>query len=79
MGVNVQYIDPLTEKMVPESVQGVILLAHCAEITYDYADIEKHQKLYCDILEGSIVVDPWRKFTTDKDIKVIHYGNTRCL
>lgn len=79
MGVNVQYIDPLTEKMVPESVQGVILLAHCAEITYDYADIEKHQKLYCDIREGSVVVDPWRRFTTNKDIKVIHYGNTRCL
>lgn len=79
MGARVQYIDPLTELMTPESVQGVVLLAHCAEITYDYADVEKKQKLYCDIREGSVVVDPWRKFTTDKDIKVIHYGNTRCL
>jgi hypothetical protein len=27
--------------------------------------------------EGSVVIDPWRSFVTDKDIKVIHYGNTR--
>jgi UDPglucose 6-dehydrogenase len=72
------YIDPLTDpNTLPQSVQGVILLAHCAEITYDYADVEKKQTLYCEILEGSIVVDPWRRYTTDKNIKVIHYGNTR--
>ena len=52
-------------------------MAHCAEITYDYADVEKHQQLYCEIKEGSVVVDPWRKYSTDKNIKVIHYGNTR--
>ena len=35
-------------------------------------------KLYCKIEPGSIVVDPWRTFTTDDPtIKVIHYGNTR--
>jgi len=27
--------------------------------------------------EGSVVVDPWRSYKTNKDIKVIHYGNTR--
>lgn len=78
LGVTPIYIDPLTDpNTLPQSVQGVILLAHCAEITYDYADVEKKQTLYCEILDGSIVVDPWRRYTTDKNIKVIHYGNTR--
>lgn len=77
MGKPVTYADPLSGDVVPESVKAVILLAHCAEITYDYADIEKSQKLYFGIEEGSVVVDPWRRFKTDKNIKVIHYGNTR--
>ena len=78
MGYIVHYIDPLTELSNPTHVHGVILLAHCAEITYDYADIEKAQKLYCTIQDFSVVVDPWRRYTTDnKNIKVIHYGNTR--
>ena len=43
-----------------------------------YADINKKQELYCTIQSHSVVVDPWRKFTTmDNTIKVIHYGNTR--
>jgi hypothetical protein len=33
--------------------------------------------LYCAIEKGSIVVDPWRTFSTLEDIKVVHYGNTR--
>ena len=78
MGHIVNYIDPLTEENNPTHVHGVILLAHCAEITYDYADIEKAQQLYCVIQDYSVVVDPWRRYTTDnKNIKVIHYGNTR--
>lgn len=77
MGKTVTYADPLTGDTVPESIKAVILLAHCAEITYDYADVEKNQQLYFTIEEGSVVVDPWRRFKSDKDIKVIHYGNTR--
>jgi UDPglucose 6-dehydrogenase len=77
MGKHVVYADPLTGDHVHGPVKAVILLAHCAEITYDYADVEKSQKLYFVIDNGSVVVDPWRRFTTDKDIKVIHYGNTR--
>ncbi len=77
-GLTVQYVDPLTEENNPTEIHGVILLAHCAEITYDYADIDKKQQLYCDISPNSIVVDPWRRFVaTDHTIKVIHYGNTR--
>jgi UDPglucose 6-dehydrogenase len=78
MGHNVTYIDPLTEPETPSSVLGVVLLAHCAELTYDYADIDKKQKLYCEIADGSSIVDPWRRYSTDnKNINVIHYGNTR--
>jgi UDPglucose 6-dehydrogenase len=75
---HVTYIDPLTEAEVPDSVRGVVLLAHNQQITYGYAGVNQEQPLYCQIEDGSIVVDPWRKFKTDnKNIKVIHYGNTR--
>lgn len=76
LGYNVTYVDPLACNENPKEVFGVILLAHCAEITYDYADIEKQQQLYCKILPNSIVVDPWRRYNTNTS-KVIHYGNTR--
>ena len=65
-------IDPLTGDYVDKAL-GVILLAHSARVTYSEQD-----KLYCKIESGSIVVDPWRSFTTDNaNIRVIHYGNTR--
>ena len=78
MGVDVHYIDPLTEPDVPRSVCGVVLLAHNKQVTYGYAGVQDEQQLYCTIEDGSVIIDPWRKFTTDnKNIKVIHYGNTR--
>ena len=78
MGAEVHYIDPLTEPDVPRSVYGVVLLAHNKQITYGYAGVQDEQQFYCVIKDGSVVIDPWRKFTTDnKNIKVIHYGNTR--
>jgi UDPglucose 6-dehydrogenase len=74
------YIDPLTETSVPDSVKGVVLLAHNKQITYGYAGVNDEQPLYCKIESGSVIVDPWRKFTTtDADIKVLHYGNTRTV
>jgi UDPglucose 6-dehydrogenase len=78
MGIEAEYIDPLTEDTVPASVKGVVLLAHNRQITYGYAGEEKSQEFYCDIEPGSIIVDPWRKYITkDNSVKVIHYGNTR--
>jgi UDPglucose 6-dehydrogenase len=71
LGFSPTYIDPLVEEnevMEP----SVILLAHSSSTTYGNSD-----KLYCDIPEKSIVVDMWRTFTTDKDIQVIFYGNTK--
>ena len=77
MGIVPKYIDPLTEERNPVSVRGCILLAHNQQITYGYAGVDSEQKLYCEFEDGSIVIDPWRKFATPKNIKVIHYGNTR--
>lgn len=48
-----------------EPIKAVYLLAHMGK-HHDY-----------DFPEGSIVVDPWRAFSTESNIKVIHYGNTR--
>ena len=77
-GIVPQYIDPLTEELNPKSVKGVVLLAHNRRITYGYAGEENEQELYCKINAGSVIIDPWRQYTTSRtDIKVIHYGNTR--
>lgn len=57
--------------------KAIALLAHNANITYKYIN-EQKQELYCFLSEGSIIVDPWRKFK-DERYKVIHYGNTRPL
>ena len=54
-----------------------MLLAHNQQVTYGYSGVTEKQPLYTELLNGSIVIDPWRSFTTDQDIKVIHYGNTR--
>ena len=72
------YIDPLTDGKFEGSVKGVILLAHNRRITYGYAGEESVQELYCGIDDGSVIVDPWRQYSTDNpNVKVIHYGNTR--
>ena len=77
-GIMPMYIDPLTETSIPKTVRGVVLLAHNRQVTYGYAGENKEQELYCDIEPGSVIIDPWRTYsTTAADIKVIHYGNTR--
>jgi UDPglucose 6-dehydrogenase len=77
-GYAVTYIDPLAVGSPPLFVNGVVLLAHNQQITYAYSGYQPEQQLYCHIQDGSVIVDPWRTFKTDnKNIKVIHYGNTR--
>ena len=48
-----------------EPKQAVYLLGHFGK-HHDY-----------NFTENSIILDPWRSYKTDKNIKVIHYGNTR--
>ena len=71
LGITPKYIDPLVEKNTITE-PSIILLAHSSLTTYS-----KEDKLYCNIPEGSIVIDMWRNFKTDKNIQVIPYGNTR--
>ena len=74
------YIDPLTGDEPPFTDMPVIaFLAHNRTITYGYTGDQPEQELYVDLEPGSVVVDPWRKYTTQKDYKVIHYGNTRLV
>jgi UDPglucose 6-dehydrogenase len=75
LGYPVCYIDPLTGDDIRECY-GVVLLAHSASTTYRYTGSIGKDELYCKITPGSVVVDPWRKFSSDQHI-VIHYGNTR--
>jgi UDPglucose 6-dehydrogenase len=78
MGAEPTYIDPLTESTHIKFAVGVFLLAHNQQITYGYAGIQSEQPMYCEFGSGSVVIDPWRKYTNkNPDIKVIHYGNTR--
>lgn len=78
---SVTFIDPLTRPdALPKSVKGIILLAHDAQITYDYTNMVLDRVNYCDFEEGSVIVDPWRKYAKENPtstLKIISYGNTR--
>jgi UDPglucose 6-dehydrogenase len=78
-GYKPTYIDPLTGDPAPDKpVKGVVLLAHNKQITYGYAGVVEQQGMYCEISEGSVIVDPWRTYSSNiQGVKVIHYGNTR--
>ena len=81
MGVLVKYIDPLaddaTDVVATIDKPSVILWAHDRQITYEYTGEQTRTQAYCEIPDGSIIVDPWRKLESTNKIKVIHYGNTR--
>ena len=72
------YSDPKTGDVIENGTSAIILLAHNRDITYGYTGVQPTQPLYFTPGAGSVIVDPWRSFTTtDDSIKVIHYGNTR--
>jgi len=72
------YIDPLTGDNNKPEQPCVMLMAHSASTTYKYMKEEGDDTdtVYCEIPSGSVVVDPWRKFTSNS-IEVVYYGNTR--
>ncbi|MDB4348972.1 NAD(P)-binding domain-containing protein [bacterium] len=70
------YVDPLTGDEYDPTEPCVFLLAHSASTTYKYTGVNNADKLYCNIPNGSVVVDPWRNYVNENCI-VIHYGNTR--
>jgi UDPglucose 6-dehydrogenase len=74
------YVDPLTGDTPPfTEVPVIAFLAHNRSVTYGYTGQSREQELYVELEPGSVVVDPWRQYTTEKDIEVIHYGNTRIV
>ncbi len=74
------YIDPLTGDEPPFTGMPVIaFLAHNRNVTYGYTGEKPDQEFYCDVEPGSVIVDPWRQYKTDKNYQVIHYGNTRIV
>jgi UDPglucose 6-dehydrogenase len=76
-GIHHYYVDPLTGDTVIPSGPAVFLMAHSASTTYEYTGNTHVDKLYCEIPQGSIVIDPWRKFEKVDGITVYHYGNSR--
>jgi UDPglucose 6-dehydrogenase len=76
MDLKPTYIDPYTGDDFSPTEPGVFLMAHSASITYDYTNSPPKDEIYCVIPANSIVIDPWRKFSSSAS-KVIYYGNTR--
>ncbi len=72
------YCDPLTGDEVADDSEGIVLLAHNRQITYGYTGNLPEQQLYFTPGHGSVIVDPWRRYSTrNPSHTVIHYGNTR--
>jgi hypothetical protein len=81
-GHKVHYVDPLaddaTDVIAGTDHPAVVLMAHNRGVTYGYTGEDCQESFYYDIKPGSVIVDPWRRIPLDmKDMKVIHYGNTR--
>lgn len=78
-GIKLFYADPLTGDYVPDDTVAVVLLAHNAAVTYSGTGVKiKNDDFYYKFGEGSVILDPWRTLPELLNIKVIHYGNTRC-
>jgi UDPglucose 6-dehydrogenase len=79
MGHAVNFSDPLTGDDYQPSGPCVFLLAHNNEITYKYTETYSEPLFYCDIPEGSVVVDPWRYYSDWPGVRVVPFGNRRGL
>jgi len=64
VGYYVEETNNKVEYDLEQPIPAIYLLGHYGK-HHDY-----------DFPEGSVVLDPWRQFKSDK-IKVIQYGNTR--
>ena len=80
-GFAVRYLDPLaddpTDVIEKLKYPAVILWAHNRKITYEYTGDQPETEPYCEIPQGSVIVDPWRKLNDMAGLTVVHYGNTR--
>lgn len=80
-GFEVRYLDPLaddpTDVVTELTGPAVVLWAHDRKITYEYTGDQPETEPYCEIPQGSVIVDPWRKLSDIAGLTVVHYGNTR--
>lgn len=77
-GVELIYVDPLTNDLEGPTVPAVVLMAHNPAITYAGTGVEiKSDEFYYDIAPGSIIVDPWRTIKELAGCRVVHYGNPK--
>ncbi len=80
-GIPVRYLDPLadddTDVVDALDQPAVVLMAHNRHVTYGYTGRDHEDKFYCEIPQGSIIVDPWRAVPDISGLHVLHYGNTR--
>ena len=80
-GFDVRYLDPLaddpTDVVADLAGPAVILWAHDRKITYEYTGDQPETEPYCEIPQGSVIIDPWRKLVDMTGLTVVHYGNTR--
>jgi UDPglucose 6-dehydrogenase len=81
-GHSVVYIDPLADDQTDVvadlgDTPHVVLWAHNRQVTYDYTGSKKETLPYCQIPQGSVIVDPWRQMGLTGKHTIIHYGNTR--
>ena len=82
LGHKVKYIDPLADDQTDVvsdlgGVPHVVLWAHNRKITYEYTGDQEDTLPYCEIPQGSVIVDPWRKLANTGKHTIIRYGNTR--
>jgi hypothetical protein len=77
-GVELIYVDPLTNDLKGPDVPAVVLMAHNPAITYAGTGVEiQPNELYYDIVPGSVIVDPWRTIKEFPGCRVVHYGNPK--
>ena len=80
LGRAVHYLDPLADDSadVIDQVDEpcVLLMAHNRAVSYGYTGDLRDDMFYCDIPQGSIIVDPWRRVHAKDQYQVVHYGNT---
>ncbi len=77
-GMEVHFVDPMTGDN-RSRIRGVVLLAHSSNVTYGDQDVMDTDRLYCEVEQGSVIIDPWRAITPEQvpGCSIVHYGDTR--
>lgn len=77
-GIEFNYVDPLTGDNFEPTEASIFLMAHNAAITYSGTGVRvKPESGYCQFIQGSIFLDPWRTMKDIPGFTIIHYGNPR--